>query len=53
VSGTVVLIPLVVRTRTEEAHLVARFGDDYRADMQRTEPQERNFAANWICGHQS
>jgi len=35
-SGGVVLVLLVVRTRTEEAHLIARFGDDYRAYMQRT-----------------
>jgi protein-S-isoprenylcysteine O-methyltransferase Ste14 len=36
VSGTIVFVLLVVRTRTEEAHLIARFGDDYRAYMQRT-----------------
>jgi protein-S-isoprenylcysteine O-methyltransferase Ste14 len=36
VSGTVVLLLLVLRTRTEEAHLIARFGDDYRSYMQRT-----------------
>ena len=35
-AGAVVLILLVVRTRTEEAHLIARFGDDYREYMKRT-----------------
>jgi protein-S-isoprenylcysteine O-methyltransferase Ste14 len=35
-SGAVVLVLLVVRTRTEEAHLIARFGDDYRQYMKRT-----------------
>jgi len=36
VSGGVVLVLLIVRTRTEEAHLIARFGDEYRRYMQRT-----------------
>jgi protein-S-isoprenylcysteine O-methyltransferase Ste14 len=36
VIGLGVLSLLVVRTRTEEANLVARFGDSYRAYMNRT-----------------
>jgi protein-S-isoprenylcysteine O-methyltransferase Ste14 len=36
VTGVVVLLLLIVRTRTEEAKLVARFGDRYRAYMERT-----------------
>jgi protein-S-isoprenylcysteine O-methyltransferase Ste14 len=36
VVGALVLTLLVVRTRTEEKHLVARFGDDYRDYMSRT-----------------
>ena len=35
-SGGIVLVLLVIRTRTEEANLVARFGDDYRRYMKRT-----------------
>jgi protein-S-isoprenylcysteine O-methyltransferase Ste14 len=34
-GGTTILL-LVVRTRTEEAHLLARFGDAYRRYMQET-----------------
>lgn len=35
-TGIVVFSLLVVRTRIEEAHLVARFGDGYRIYMERT-----------------
>lgn len=35
-AGGVVLSLLVMRTRTEEANLVARFGDAYRSYMRRT-----------------
>jgi protein-S-isoprenylcysteine O-methyltransferase Ste14 len=35
-TGAAVLLLLVKRTRTEEANLVARFGDSYRAYMDRT-----------------
>jgi protein-S-isoprenylcysteine O-methyltransferase Ste14 len=35
-TGVVILALLVTRTRTEEANLVARFGDSYRAYMRRT-----------------
>jgi len=36
VTGVVVFGLLVARTRTEEENLVARFGDSYRAYMERT-----------------
>jgi protein-S-isoprenylcysteine O-methyltransferase Ste14 len=36
VTGAVIFCLLVMRTRTEEANLVARFGDGYRAYMERT-----------------
>ena len=36
VTGTVVICLLVMRTRTEEANLIARFGDGYRAYVERT-----------------
>ena len=35
-TGVMVLGALVIRTRTEEANLVARFGDSYRRYMDRT-----------------
>jgi protein-S-isoprenylcysteine O-methyltransferase Ste14 len=35
-AGLVVLGLLVIRTRTEEEHLVARFGERYRSYMRRT-----------------
>jgi protein-S-isoprenylcysteine O-methyltransferase Ste14 len=35
-TGSVLLVLLVVRTRTEEEKLVARFGDAYRHYMERT-----------------
>jgi protein-S-isoprenylcysteine O-methyltransferase Ste14 len=35
-SGAAVLALLMVRTRTEEEHLVARFGEDYRRYMRQT-----------------
>ncbi len=35
-SGSLVLLLLVVRTRTEETNLLARFGDDYRSYVLRT-----------------
>jgi protein-S-isoprenylcysteine O-methyltransferase Ste14 len=34
--GVLVFCLLVIRTRTEEEHLVRRFGDSYRSYMQRT-----------------
>jgi len=36
VTGVVVFCLLIIRTRTEEANLVARFGDSYRTYMKRT-----------------
>ena len=36
VTGMLLLCLLVARTRTEEANLVARFGDSYRQYMERT-----------------
>jgi protein-S-isoprenylcysteine O-methyltransferase Ste14 len=36
VAGVVVLCLLILRTRTEEDNLVARFGDSYRTYMKRT-----------------
>jgi protein-S-isoprenylcysteine O-methyltransferase Ste14 len=36
VVGGLIFLLLVMRTRKEEAHLLARFGDDYRNYMQRT-----------------
>lgn len=36
VTGAVVFLLLVVRTRTEEAQLLARFGDEYRTYRDRT-----------------
>lgn len=36
VSGVVALLLIAVRTRKEEEHLLARFGDVYRAYMERT-----------------
>jgi protein-S-isoprenylcysteine O-methyltransferase Ste14 len=35
-TGVLVVCLLVIRTRTEEEHLVRRFGDSYRMYMQRT-----------------
>jgi protein-S-isoprenylcysteine O-methyltransferase Ste14 len=35
-TGTLALLLLVARTRKEEQNLLKRFGDDYRAYMQRT-----------------
>jgi len=35
-GGTLVVILLVVRTRIEEAHLLRRFGEPYRAYVERT-----------------
>lgn len=35
-AGAIVVCLLVIRTRTEEKNLVARFGDDYRMYMERT-----------------
>lgn len=35
-AGGVVFLLLAIRTRKEEANLIARFGDDYRNYMQRT-----------------
>lgn len=36
VGGTLVFLLMVIRTRTEEAKLLERFGDQYRAYMART-----------------
>jgi protein-S-isoprenylcysteine O-methyltransferase Ste14 len=36
VTGVVLLCVLIMRTRIEEANLVARFGDSYRTYMERT-----------------
>jgi protein-S-isoprenylcysteine O-methyltransferase Ste14 len=36
VTGLVLFCLLIIRTRTEEVHLVARFGDAYRTYMKRT-----------------
>jgi protein-S-isoprenylcysteine O-methyltransferase Ste14 len=36
VTGSLALTLLVIRTRVEEDHLIARFGDDYRNYMSRT-----------------
>ena len=36
VAGILAFLLLVIRTRREEANLIARFGDDYRQYMQRT-----------------
>jgi protein-S-isoprenylcysteine O-methyltransferase Ste14 len=36
VTGIAALCLLIIRTRTEEANLLARFGDDYRRYMERT-----------------
>ena len=35
-AGGVLFIALIIRTRTEEANLLARFGQSYRAYMERT-----------------
>ena len=35
-TGVLLIALFVVRTRTEEAHLLARFGDSYRSYMNRT-----------------
>lgn len=35
-AGTAVFLLLVLRTRTEEGNLIARFGNDYREYMKRT-----------------
>jgi len=36
ITGGVTILLLVIRTRKEEHHLVARFGDEYRGYMRRT-----------------
>ena len=36
VTGALLMTMMVIRTRTEEAHLIARFGDAYRSYMNRT-----------------
>jgi protein-S-isoprenylcysteine O-methyltransferase Ste14 len=36
VTGAVIVCLLIIRTRTEEDNLVARFGDSYRTYMERT-----------------
>ena len=46
VAGVVVLYLLILRTRTEEDNLVARFGDSYRTYMKRTGRFLPRIAAN-------
>jgi len=46
VTGVVLFWLLIIRTRTEEENLVARFGDSYRAYMKRTGRFLPRFAAN-------
>jgi protein-S-isoprenylcysteine O-methyltransferase Ste14 len=36
VTGVVLFCLFIIRTQTEEENLVARFGDSYRAYMERT-----------------
>jgi protein-S-isoprenylcysteine O-methyltransferase Ste14 len=53
-SGAVVLVLLVMRTHTEEEHLIARFGDGYREYMRRTGrflPRARTWRA-WSSRHE-
>jgi protein-S-isoprenylcysteine O-methyltransferase Ste14 len=35
-TGALLVTMMVIRTRTEEKHLLARFGDSYRSYMERT-----------------
>jgi protein-S-isoprenylcysteine O-methyltransferase Ste14 len=49
-TGVVVLFLLIVRTRTEEQHLVARFGDSYRAYVERTGRFLPRITANQKAG---
>ena len=46
VTGVVLFCLLIIRTRTEEENLVARFGDSYRAYMERTGRFLPRIAAN-------
>ena len=46
VTGVVLLCLLIIRTRTEEANLVARFGDAYRRYMEQTGRFLPRFGAN-------
>lgn len=46
VTGAVLFCLLIIRTRTEEGNLVARFGDSYRAYMERTGRFLPRIAAN-------
>jgi protein-S-isoprenylcysteine O-methyltransferase Ste14 len=46
VTGVVVVLLLILRTRTEEEHLVARFGDSYRAYAEGTGRFLPRIAAN-------
>jgi protein-S-isoprenylcysteine O-methyltransferase Ste14 len=46
VTGVVLFCLLIIRTRTEEENLVARFGDNYRAYMERTGRFLPRIAAN-------
>jgi protein-S-isoprenylcysteine O-methyltransferase Ste14 len=45
-TGVVLFCLLIIRTRTEEENLVARFGDSYRAYMERTGRFLSRIAAN-------
>jgi protein-S-isoprenylcysteine O-methyltransferase Ste14 len=45
-TGVVMFCLLIIRTRTEEENLVARFGDSYRAYMERTGRFLPRIAAN-------
>jgi protein-S-isoprenylcysteine O-methyltransferase Ste14 len=46
VTGVVLFCLLIIRTRTEEENLVVRFGDSYRAYMERTGRFLPRIAAN-------
>jgi protein-S-isoprenylcysteine O-methyltransferase Ste14 len=46
VTGAALFCLLIIRTRTEEENLVARFGDSYRAYMERTGRFLPRIAAN-------
>jgi protein-S-isoprenylcysteine O-methyltransferase Ste14 len=47
VTGVVLSCLLIIRTRTEEENLVARFGDSYRAYVERTGRFLPKIIANW------
>jgi len=45
ITGGLLFLLMVIRTRKEEANLLARFGDDYRKHMGRT----GRFIPRWPC----